>query len=348
MIHEQSNIMNMKEQDILIPALDKLDEVTGITAKIFSRESKNNRRIDAVIELKKGNHNCIFEAEVKTEVRTAALDSIISKQKLADNKIIMIASYIPTPMKQELRKRNICYLESSGNCYIETSSMFVLVSDQKTAEPKYSEDNKLWAPAGIKFLFAVLIDPQILNTSYRNMAYKSGVALGNIGNFISEMKRDNFIIQGTRGGNPLLLLENRTTLINKWSDMYRTVLRPKQIVGRFRFIKKEDRTNWQEHIAAYPNIYWGGETAGAILTGHLIPEIYTIYTNTDRFELMKNLRLIPDVNGEIEILRPFWNEETVLNTNGTVPPILAYAELHSSLDSRNREIATRIKEKYVE
>lgn len=347
MFREQSNIMNMKEQDILMPALAKLSEMTGITVRVMSKESSGKRNIDVVLEIEKGQQSCILEAEMKTEVRTATLDNIISKQKQTDGKRIMIAQYIPTPMKEELRKRNICYLETSGNCYIETCSFFILISNQKTTEPKYNEENKLWAPAGIKFLFAVLIDPSILNTSYRNMAFTSNIALGNVGNFIAEMKRDSYVIMGTRNGKPILSLDNRNSLINKWADMYRTVLRPKQMVGRFRFSKKEDRENWEDLINPHQDIYWGGETAGAILTEHLVPEIYTIYSNIDRFELMKNLRLIPDASGEIEILRPFWNENTITNTNNTVPPILAYAELISSLDSRNREIAARIKEKYV-
>lgn len=347
MKHEQSNIMNMKEQNILTLALEKFSELTGINTQILNISPNGRQNFDAVIELEKGKQNCILEAEVKSEVRTASLDNIISRQELTNSKIIMIAKYIPTPMKEELRKRKICYLETSGNCYIETLSIFIFINDQKTIEPKYIDESKLWAPAGIKFLFAVLIDPNILNTSYRNMAYASGVALGNIGHFISEMKRDNYIITGTRNGRAFLSLDNKTTLINKWSDMYRIVLRPKQIVGRFRFSKKEDRQNWHEHIAHYPDIYWGGETAGAILTGYLVPEIYTIYTNRDRFELIKDLKIIPDSSGEIEVLRPFWNVDVITDIGETVPPLLAYAELHSSFDSRNREIAVRIQEKYV-
>lgn len=337
----------MKEQDILLPALDRLTELTGIDPKILSYKSGRGRNSDAVIELTKGQQTSILEAEVKTEVRTATLDNIISKQKQSESRIILIAKYIPTPMKEELRKQNICFIETSGNCYIETRSMFILISDQKTTPPKYNDDTKLWAPAGIKFLFAVLQEPDILNTSYRNMAYASGVALGNIGNFISEMKRDGYIITGTRMGQPILLVDNKTALIDKWSDMYRTVLRPKQMLGRFRFARKEDKTNWHEYAVPYDDILWGGETAGAILTGHLTPEIYTIYSNSDRFDLMKRLRLVPSADGDVEILRPFWNKENTAPGDETIPPMLAYAELISSLDSRNREIAQRIKERYV-
>ncbi len=344
---EQIKILNMKEQDILLPALERLTEIAGVTAKILSYPSGRGRNSDAIIELTKGRQTSILEADVKTEVRTATLDNIISRQQQTDGKRILITKYIPSPMKEELRKQNICYIETSGNCYIETRSMFVLISDQKSTQPKHNEDTKLWAPAGLKFLFAVLQEPDILNTSYRNMAYASSVALGNVGNFISEMKRDGYIIMGTRLEQPILLLDNKTALIDKWADMYRTVLRPKQLVGKFRFAKKEDRANWHEYTAQSGDIRWGGETAGAILTGHLVPEVYTIYSNSDRFELMRRLRLVPSATGDVEILRPFWNEDTAEPGDGTVPPMLVYAELISSLDSRNREVALRIKEKYV-
>lgn len=347
MFHEQSNIMNMKEEQILLPALNRLTDITGIEARILNIPGKKNGAVDAIIEISKGKQSYILEADVKTELRTAALSNVLNKQKATDGKIIIISSYIPNPMKDELKANGISYIESSGNCYIETSGIYVYVSDQKSPPLKTNEETKLWAPSGMKFLFAVLLDPDLLNSSYRNIAYKAGVALGNVGNFIYEMKREGYVIIGARNKQQILLLENRIMLIDKWADIYRAVLRPKQLVGKFRFNRKEDRENWYSHTASDLGIYWGGEAAGAILTKYLSPEVYTIYSNEDRFELMKKMKIVPDQNGEVELLRPFWNVE-VFNTNAdTVPPLLAYAELISSFDSRNRETAMRIKEKYV-
>ena len=136
-------------------------------------------------------------------------------------------------------------------------------------------------------------------------------------------------------------------LIDKWADMYMNILRHKLLIGRFRFNKKNNRENWHNHVGSDIGIYWGAETAGAILTNYLSPEIYTIYSNEDRFELMKKLKIAPDQSGEVELLKPFWNKEVFSTDVDTVPPLLAYAELISSFDSRNRETAVRIKEKYV-
>lgn len=347
MYHERPLILNMNAAEILTEALIRITETTGLATRILDLKEEKYYQTDAVIELGEDKYASIWEAEVKTEIRTSKLAQVIDHQNLTNTKIILIARYIPSPMKAELRTKKISYIETSGNCYIESRNLFVFVNNQKTIQPRQTDENKLWAPAGLKFLFAILVDPSLLNESYRKMAYTSGVALGNIGSFITELKRDNLIVDGSRHGQQVLLLNDKNSLLDKWADMYRTILRPKQMVGRFRFLKKEDRANWQEYTDSMANSYWGGEAAGAILTGYLLPEIYTLYSDIDRFALMKMLKVVPDVKGELELLRPFWNQDIYTAHLGTVPPILAYAELISSYDSRNQETAGRIKEKYV-
>lgn len=337
----------MREEQILLPAITRFTEITGIEAKILRTSEGKKASFDAVLEISRGQQNYILEVDVKSEIRTAALSNILSKQKATEGKLLMVSRYIPAPMKDELKAHKISYIEGSGNCYIETRGIYVYVNDQKTPPLKVVEETKLWAPSGMKFLFAVLMDQELLNSSYRNIAYTAGVALGNIGSFINEMKREGFVILGTRQKQETLLLENRNMLIEKWADMYRAILRPKQLVGKFRFNNPQERLNWHNHVAADIGIYWGAETAGAILTKYLSPQVYTIYSNEDRFELMKKLKIVPDQSGEVELLRPFWNEEVFSTDVDTVPPLLAYAELISSFDSRNRETAMRIKEQYV-
>ncbi len=67
---------------------------------------------------------------------------------------------------------------------------------------------------------------------------------------------------------------------------------------------------------------------------------------------MKILKLAPDSDGNIELLNIFWNNEIgndeYLNEMHIAPPLIAYADLHASYDSRNHETAKRIKNKYFE
>jgi hypothetical protein len=68
---------------------------------------------------------------------------------------------------------------------------------------------------------------------------------------------------------------------------------------------------------------------------------------------MKMLSLVPDANGNIELLNILWNNEIMDNGKNVaelqiVPPLIAYADLLGSYDSRNYETAERIKNKYFE
>jgi len=65
---------------------------------------------------------------------------------------------------------------------------------------------------------------------------------------------------------------------------------------------------------------------------------------------MRDLRLVPDPHGKVEIVEIFWNpgDYQTETQQKTVPPLLAYAELINSLDSRNRETAQRIKKKFLD
>ena len=83
--------------------------------------------------------------------------------------------------------------------------------------------------------------------------------------------------------------------------------------------------------------FWGGETGATLLNGYLQPGIFTIYTNRN-WQTFKNIELIPDENGNVEILEIFWN----LQTFKGIPPLLIYADLMRSGSDRNLEIANII------
>jgi hypothetical protein len=95
--------------------------------------------------------------------------------------------------------------------------------------------------------------------------------------------------------------------------------------------------------------YWAGEAAGALLTGYLNPEKLTMYTRKD-FVPVREFSLMPEAKGDLEIFEIFWNEQEFdhLMHPATVPPLLVYAELATSLDSRNQETAQLVKEKYLD
>jgi hypothetical protein len=137
--------------------------------------------------------------------------------------------------------------------------------------------------------------------------------------------------------------------MERWAEAYRANLRPKQLIGNFRFLDKNDSKDWE--ALEKLNFKWGGENAAAILTKYIQPEKYTIYTTENRVKLVRQLKLVPDPTGQVELLQQFWPDgehPEKEELKATVPPLLVYADLITNFDSRNREAAERIKKSYLD
>jgi len=339
--------MNMKEQETLQIATEKLAQLTGATIKNLSLHHEPDNGSDGSIEIKLNNRTETFEIEIKNELRgNSFLVSLMTKQQNGTPNLL-ISQYIPMPLKKELKKRKVNYLEAAGNCFISTQDMFIYINDQQVTDLRVPAEGKLWKTSGLKFLFVVLRFPELLNNSYRAIAEEAGIALGSIGGLLEELTREGFLHTGSNNGGKAVFIGNRNRLIERWAEAYRANLRPKEMIGNFRFLDKGTAKSW-ENLETI-GFKWGGENAGALLTNYLQPEKFTIYITENRVKLMHSLKLVPDPAGNVEMIQQFWpDEETEAGHNATVPPLLAYADLITSFDSRNRETADRLKTQYLD
>lgn len=342
MIHEQSNLLNMNERQTLLLATEKLASLTGA---VIIEVKQNDGLYDGAVEMRMGGNKEIFLTEIKNELRNNQLPAIFRNKLSNGQNCLLISQYIPKPLKQQLKNNKHNYLEVAGNCYIQTDHLFIYINDQKVTETRLPTEGKLWKPAGLKFLFTILQKPELLNCPYRLMAEKAGVALGNVGGFLDEFKKEGYLKDGVKLNNKVLFLEDKENLILRWAEAFRATLKPKLLIGTFRFINIVDTDNWKNINTV--DFKWGGENAGALLTNFLQPQKFTIYTKESRAKLMKTLKLVPDPNGNVDVLERFWIEEPE-DLSATVLPLLAYAELITSFDSRNRETAERIRSKYLD
>jgi len=344
MIHEHVNLLNMKETEILDQAVNTFMLITGADLKITaSEDSKTNS--DAHLQLKFRGKQQDFYAEVKNEIRSFQLPKIIQQSQDTNSNWLLLAQYIPSTIKSELKDQRINYLEASGNCYIETKDFYFYINDRKVTETRLVKEGKLWNPTGLKVLLALLADKGLLNANYRTIAAAAGVALGNVGPLLAELKEEGFLLKGDNTKNGAQFLDNEQLLENRWIELYSSILKPKIRMGHFR--RMHENENWQK--IHNEHIIWGGENAGALLTAQLQPEQFTIYTRLDKITLMRAQKLIPDPNGNVEVLNQFWSDglQQIQQHRNVVPPIMAYAELATSIDSRNQEIAERIKNQYL-
>jgi len=340
----------MSEQKILYTALDKLQELTRLEYTVsHTQYISAGHEIDALISIGTGKKLRKFNVEVKNELRSAQLPRILHQLNLIKGYApLIISQYIPKPLKQELKSQGVNYLEAAGNAFIRTEDLFVYINDQPVTETRLAAEGKLWNPTGLKFLFAILQFPELINQPYRAIAQSSDIALGAVGALISELEAEGFSKTGSSGENKnFKFIEQEDRLIQKWTELFRAVLRPKLLKGTYRFMHQENFRDWKN--IEQGDFLWGAEPAGALLTNYLSPEKLTIYSEVSPSQLMKQLKLIPDKNGPVEIMEQFWTIPYEPNEIvRTVPSLLAYAELITSFDSRCHETALRIKQRYLE
>ena len=318
------------EQEIVHIALENLNQITGIQGFFQDRSP-----LDGFLEISVNDRKYTFVVEVKREVRTHQLQQVEYYYHRHEH-FLLLANRLFPKIKEELRQREIPYLEANGNIFLKKEGLFLFVDTHKPLDIEKSKGNRAFTKTGLKVLFYLLQHKEAINLTQRDLAEKAGVGLGNIPQVIEGLKETGYLIPLN---NKTYVWENRKALLERWMAEYATVLRPK--------LKKERYTlqgQWQDITFDTNKTVWGGEPAADLLTNHLRPEKFLIYTRENRMDLIRNYRLMPDKNGEVEVLDMFWKP----NEEQTAPPILVYADLMLEGGKRNKETAEKIYHEYIQ
>jgi hypothetical protein len=68
--------------------------------------------------------------EVRSNVQEAQLEKLIEKKRQHDS-FLIIAGRISQPVKDQLKKQHIHYIDSGGNACIQTDTVFLLIEGKK-------------------------------------------------------------------------------------------------------------------------------------------------------------------------------------------------------------------------
>jgi len=327
---------------------DKIEKVISLASSNMPAQleilgiSSANSPAEEQIDFKFDKKCTRLVAEYKNEPRLMHLPYL--KARNGDvGPLVLVAMHISTRVKEELRREKINYLDAAGNLFLAIDSAYIFIDGQKKESLKEEVKNRAFTKTGLKVVFAFLQEPEIINLPYRVISEKIEVSLDTVHNVIIGLKELGYIISGTRKD---IALVNVKQLLLRWIQEYEIKLKPSLFIGNFRFIKNEVGQNWDQIIFSDEETQWGGEPAGALITNHLRPAEFTLYTNKKRLEVMKELKLLPDQNGSVKLYKKFWNDKG--NKNAYVPDILVYADLLNHGDPRNLEIAERIYEQHLQ
>jgi hypothetical protein len=324
----------MNKQEIIHNALINIQINTDIIGKWKDIGGKN--RVDGEINFEINNQKINLYADVKTEIRNNHLEKI---EQLANEykPFIVVAQKIFPKIKEELRKKNIAYLEANGNIFLKVQDIFIWININNPIEIKNKVTNRAFTKTGLKVVYQFLINENWINHTYRQIAEQTNTGIGNLNNIFTGLKQEGYILQLNKDQYKI---DNKKKLLEKWINEYENKLKPTLAIGIFRFLKEDDFYNWQKIELQNGKTWWGGEPAGEIFTNYLRPEELTIYTIETRGELMKNYRLVPDVNGNVKVYKKFWENEEM--NNNVVHPLLAYTDLINKGDRRCTETAEKI------
>lgn len=334
--------MQPQEKTVIEKALDVLRKRTRIDADFLYDKTGTDLYGDGVVRLAQKGRKWEFKAEVKLRVNRATI--ALLKQKMNNTgKCLFITEYVNPELAEDMRTHDIPFIDAAGNAFINAIPLYIFIKGEKPDKAFKAEPAKrLFKTAGLKLIFALLNNPDMAKATYRELAKKANVALGTVDVVITELKELGFLIDLGKKGRRLVKTEQ---LLRRWIEAYPENLRPKLVQERFR----TDTRNWWEDInPANFGVLWGGEIAAAELTGYLKPEMYTVYTDKLPGKLLYKFKFQKDPAGNVEILMPFWAFEWKLAEKGLVPPLLIYADLMATGDTRAFEAAEMIYDKYID
>jgi len=343
---EHSNILNDmnadRPQQIINKALARLRElVPGLRADLLQTPDGGDQP-GGHLELARppGRPLAPLAVAVRPRVTAANLPGLIGE--FAGRPRLLITDYLAPDNANHLRKNNIFYLDRAGNAYIDIPGMLVAIAGQKLPARARARPPAAFGDAAVRLVFALLMQPELLGRPYREMAEVAGVAQGTITYVLKNLEALGYCQKpGQRR-----ILRRRLALAERWADAYAERLRPKQLRGRFD-VPGPDW--WKDVPLDTLPAAWGGEPAGALLTKYLRAERYTLYltgqpadhATLNRFIARHGLRKNPE--GDLEVLDAFWRPDLVgLTELGTVPPLIAYADLMATGEARCMDAGRRI------
>jgi hypothetical protein len=266
--------------------------------------------------------------------------------------LFVLAPIVYPKIAEELVAQDINFLDTVGNVYLNAGDVYIHRSGIKpTIKTPEKNKSRLFSEAGLKMLFGVLNNPEFINLTYRDMAAAVSISAASISIIISEMLQNNYLHEGQ---NKRKIVNAKKELLSRWVQAYKEQLKPKLIIGNYTSKSLDLLRTFKKIDIKEINGEWGGEAAANLYTNYLSPGKLSLFVTGENKKWMSALKLITaDAQGEIELLKYFWDKNHPIFAStrklpDAVPPILVYAELITSNDSRNIDTAQRIFDEYIQ
>jgi hypothetical protein len=346
------------KDNIVRRVLDAAPKGDGLSFGPFTTPASTTE-VDGILVVRQDGRKHQFHVALKPSLQTAAVPRLLAMASSLgpDKPLLVMAEHVNPRLAETLRTHAIAFLDTTGNAHLTRQGLYCWVVGRRRLRPAGIQTGILHQRSGLKLVFALLTDPELdrnpgdalLNLPVRGMAASSTVSVGSVSAILRELAGRGFLLEGDNGHRRLV---DREALIEKWASGFAERLRPRLITHRFRATRSDW---WPKTDITSADLLWGGEVAGARMTGHLKPEHITIYARVLPDAWVVRSGLQRDAEGEIMVLSPFWSPAVESRwrpaatpfSNDCVHPLLVYADLLAEGDDRDIETAKRLYDKFL-
>jgi hypothetical protein len=339
---EQSRILNTpvvcmgpRDSELLDEALAHLEQV-GVTVAETSSGTEDLH--DALLQLRVADRIYVYEVQLKRKISPAS--ALVSRSS-AGRGVLLVAPHVSDKVGEALRKQGVHYVDSVGNMYLRGDGLLLDVRGRRgpttTSPGAVGQALRAFKPSGLKVVFVLLADPDMITAPYREIAQASGVSLGTVHWVLNELE-----VAGYATAVPRQLYRTRN-LLDRWVEAYAFDLWPRLILARFDAM---DPVWWRgaDDALRAADAQWGGETAAHQLNPRLRPKRAVVYAREVPRKLAAEYRFRKsEGEGGVEVRQRFWHFPA--DSSLTVPTPLIYADLAASADPRLTEAANDLRER---
>jgi hypothetical protein len=336
----------MHSQNILHTAVEKLQQTTGIPVSLQT-DAKHpdcpELKTDTLLSIALDGKPLEFAVATKRHLTSVKAHLTLEPYHVRHIPALLATDYINPKLAEQLKNQGSNFIDAAGNAYINQPPLFIYITGNKPETPQFAaKANRAFQSTGLKLLFVLLCKPKLANANYRELSQTAGISLGAVGSVINDLQAQTYLVQNANGQRQL---RNIAELLNRWVVAYAEKLRPKLVIGQYKALHE----NWWENVDLSKfNACWSGEIAADKLTRYLKPAIATLYTRDkpNRLILLNSLKTSLPNQANVDIMEQFWhfpNEDIPT----LAPPLLVYADLIATANSRNLEAAKLIHEKYL-
>ncbi len=342
-MHRHLAKTHLQEAELLERAINAFRAATGLRIEVEQQNAQldyHGHKVDALVRLRTREIDEEFIVELKLRLTNTILGAVTQRLTGFPQQGMLVTNYVNPRMADRLKQMDLPFLDAAGNAYLNVPPVFIFIKGNRPPEKLAKKPmTRAFQQTGLRVVFAFLCNPALVAAPYREIAKAADVALGTVGWVVTDLKELGYLVDMGKRGRKLV---NRKKLMDRWVTTYPERLRPKLLMGRF---CTTDTDWWKEAPLNDFKAYWGGEVAARQLTQYLKPEMITIYAREPTAELQLAYRLRKDPDGNIELLRAFWDVEWDRVNREMVPPLLVYADLLATGDPRNIETAQLVYER---